>query len=91
MTKVYCMFTAGALALAMIGSASAADEQTGGQRPSAQQSGQPSAQSGPTEQSGQGGQSSDQAYRAALKKCESMAAADRQKCQDAAKRKHGQM
>ncbi len=88
MTKMVCMFTAGALALAVSGFASAADEQTGGQRPSAQQSGQPSAQGGPNEQSGQ---SSDQAYRAALKKCEPMAAADKQKCQDAAKKKHGQM
>jgi hypothetical protein len=32
-----------------------------------------------------------QEYQAALKKCESLPAAEQQKCIDAAKKKHGQM
>jgi hypothetical protein len=77
MTKLIATFTSAALALALGGFAYAAEE-AGGQDPAAQQS------QGDTAQR-------EQAYQAALKKCEPLAGADKEKCIDAAKRKHGQM
>jgi hypothetical protein len=46
-------------------------------------------QSGAQQQ--QGAQTTNEEYQAALKKCDAGPAADKQKCIDAAKKKHGQM
>jgi hypothetical protein len=43
------------------------------------------------QQPGQTAGAQNEEYQAALKKCESGPAADKQKCIDAAKKKHGQM
>lgn len=69
-----------ALALSLSGFAFAADEPPAGGQPSAQQ--------------GQGGGDAtqrEQEYLAALKKCDPLAGAEKQKCVDAAKKKYGQM
>jgi len=83
MSKLLTMLCAGALALSIGGIASAAEKDTTNQQsqPQTQQSpGQP----GSAEQR-------EQEYLAALKKCDAGPAADKQKCIDAAKKKHGQM
>jgi hypothetical protein len=78
MTKLYATLTAAALALSLGGFANAAEETTPGGQPSAQQGGGDAAKR-------------EQDYLAALKKCEPLAGAERQKCIDDAKKKHGQM
>lgn len=83
MSKLLSLFGAGMLALSF-GAAQAADNtnqqgQTQAQQPTTQ------AQPGTAEQR-------EQEYLAALKKCDGMSnAGDKQKCIDAAKKKHGQM
>jgi hypothetical protein len=84
MSKLLTMLGAGVLAFSMGGIAAAADN-TG-----TQQQNQPQAQQAPQGQPGSAEQR-EQEYLAALKKCDSVAAADKQKCIDAAKKKHGQM
>ena len=82
MSKLLSMLGAAALAFSISGIAAAADNTTNPQQtqPQAQQ-GQP----GTAEQR-------EQEYLAALKKCDSVAnAGEKQKCIDAAKKKHGQM
>ena len=82
MIKLTSTLSAFVLALAFTGAAAAAEEQPS---PSAQQSGQ----SGQTGQSG--AQGANAQLEAAMKKCEQGPAADKQKCIDDAKKKHGQM
>jgi hypothetical protein len=82
MSKLLTMLGAGALAFSIGGIASAADNTNQQSQPQAQQA--PQGQPGTPEQR-------EQEYLAALKKCDSGAAADKQKCIDAAKKKHGQM
>ena len=93
MSKLLSLLTAGTLALAASGFVSAADEPY----PSTQ-SGQSQNQTTPGNQPSQNETTpgtTDQKsaeYLAALKKCEAINnAGDRQKCVDAAKKKHGQM
>ncbi|HZP88970.1 MAG TPA: hypothetical protein VFB54_19320 [Burkholderiales bacterium] len=88
--RLSSIVAAAALAMVMSGLSVAAEEQSGGQQPSAaQQSGQSSGQAG--QSSDQAGQSGSAGLQAALKKCEQMSAGDKKKCIDAAKKKHGQM
>jgi hypothetical protein len=85
MSKLLSLLGAGVLALSFSGIAAAADNTTTQQQnqPQTQQSNQ--AQPGSAEQR-------EQEYLAALKKCDAMSnAGDKQKCIDAAKKKHGQM
>lgn len=84
MSKLLTMLGAGALAFSFGGIASAADkDNTTTQQPQTQQS--PQGQPGSAEQR-------EQEYLAALKKCDAVAnAGEKQKCVDAAKKKHGQM
>ena len=82
MSKLLTMLGAGALAFSIGGIASAADNTNQQTQPQAQQA--PQGQPGSAEQR-------EQEYLAALKKCDAGAAADKQKCIDAAKKKHGQM
>jgi hypothetical protein len=84
MNKLITTLTAGALALALSGFAYAADEP------------QPSAQGQPKAEQSQPVQSSDtakreQEYLTALKRCESLGGADKQKCIEAAKKKYSEM
>lgn len=80
MSKLLALIGAASLALSLGGVASAADNTA---QPQSQQPTQ--AQPGTAEQR-------EQEYLAALKKCDAMSnAADKQKCIDAAKKKHGQM
>jgi hypothetical protein len=84
MSKLITTLTAGALALALSGFAYAADEP------------QPSAQGQPKAEQSQPGQSTDtakreQEYLTALKRCESLGGADKQKCIEAAKKKYSEM
>jgi hypothetical protein len=77
-------FTAGALTLAMSGFVYAADEP------------QPATQGQPRAEQSQPGQTGDtakreQEYLTALKQCEPLSGADKQKCIDAAKKKYGEM
>ena len=76
--------TAGALALTLGGFAAAADKDQNSPQPQAQQPADPAAGGATTSQH-------EQEYLAALKKCEPMTGADKTKCIDAAKKKHGQM
>jgi uncharacterized protein HemX len=85
MRKLIGMLTVGALALGLSGFAYAADQPQPGaqtQQPRAEQN-----------QPGQSGDSAkrEQEYLTALKRCESMGAADKQKCIDAAKKKYSEM
>jgi hypothetical protein len=84
MSKLLTMLGAGALAFSFGGIATAADKDNSTtQQPQAQQA--PQGQAGTAEQR-------EQEYLAALKKCEPIAnAGEKQKCLDAAKKKHGQM
>ena len=82
MSKLLTMLGAGALAFSIGGIASAADNTNQQTQPQAQQA--PQGQPGSAEQR-------EQEYLAALKKCDAGAAADKQKCIDAVKKKHGQM
>jgi hypothetical protein len=83
MNKLLSLFGAGMLALSLGGAAYAADNTNQQSQPQAQQPTQ--AQPGTAEQR-------EQEYLAALKKCDSMSnAGEKQKCIDAAKKKHGQM
>ena len=90
MSKLLSLLTAGTLALAASGFVIAADEPY----PNTQ-SGQSQNQTTPGNQPSQNTPGTDQKsaeYLAALKKCEAINnAGDRQKCVDAAKKKHGQM
>jgi hypothetical protein len=84
MSKLIPTLTAGAFALALSGFAYAADEP------------QPGAQSQPKAEQNQPGQSGDSAkreqeYLTALKRCESLGGADKQKCIEAAKKKYNEM
>ena len=76
MIKLTSTFSAFVFALGFAGAAVAAEEQPS---PSAQQSGQ------------SGAQGANAQLEAAMKKCEQGPAADKQKCIDDAKKKHGQM
>jgi hypothetical protein len=81
MSKLLALIGAGTLALSFSGIAAAADNT--GQQAQPQQRTQ--AQPGSAEQR-------EQEYLAALKKCDSMSnAGEKQKCIDAAKKRHGQM
>ena len=82
MIKLTSTISAFVLALGLTGAAVAAEEQGGQQSPSAQQG----AQSGQS-----GAQGANAQLEAAMKKCEQGPAADKQKCMDDAKKKHGQM
>ncbi len=75
MSKSITMLTAGVLALALSGFAYAADEP---------QPGTQNQQQGDTAKR-------EQEYLTALKRCESLSAADKQKCIEAAKKKYGEM
>ena len=92
MSKLLSLLTAGTLALAASGFVSAADEPY----PSTQ-TGQNQNETTPGNQPGQnettpGTDQKSAEYLAALKKCDAINnAGDRQKCVDAAKKKHGQM
>jgi hypothetical protein len=90
MSKILSTLTAGALALALTGFAAAADQSSG--QSSSGQSSQGASQSsqGGSQSAGQATGQSD-AYKAAMKKCDQMSGADKQKCMDQAKKKHGQM
>jgi len=85
MRKLICTLTVAALACGLSGFAYAADQS------------QPSTQSQPPRaEQNQPGQSSDSAkreqeYLTALKRCESLGGADKQKCIDAAKKKYSEM
>jgi hypothetical protein len=84
MKKLITTLAAGAVALALSGFAHAADDP------------QPSAQGQPRADQSQPGQSTDtakreQEYLTALKRCESLGGADKQKCIEAAKKKYGEM
>lgn len=78
MTRLLSILAAGALALSVSGAAVAQDQnqQGGGQ--------QPQAQEGDASQR-------EQDLQAALRKCEPLTGADKTKCIDEAKKKHGQM
>ena len=81
MSKLLSTLTAGAFALVLSGFAFAQQDQpAGGQQPSTQQQ-QQGAQPG----------ADNPEYQAALKKCADLAGGEKQKCIDAAKKKHGQM
>jgi hypothetical protein len=76
MTKLMSILAAGALALSLSGAAFSADEKTQDQQ-------QPAT---PADQSKQ-----DQEYLVALKKCEGLQDAAKQKCIDQAKQKYNRM
>jgi hypothetical protein len=92
MSKLLSTLTAGALALALSGFAVAADQSSGQSSSSQGSQGAGASQSsqGGGSQSGQATGQSD-AYKAAMKKCDQMSGADKQKCMDQAKKKYGQM
>ena len=83
MTKLMSMFAAGALALSLSGATFAADEKTQDQTNTPKTQDQTGA---PADQSKQ-----DQEYLVALKKCEGMQDAAKQKCIDQAKQKYNRM
>lgn len=79
MKTLRTMWLAGLLGAALSGAAFAADTpQTGGQEPQTPAAADP-------------GKTDNEAFLAALKKCDTLGADQRQKCVDAAKRKFGQM
>lgn len=96
--KILTLIAASAFAMTMSGLSVAAEDQAGGQQhqPSAAQqsgggqTGQSNAQTGQSGQAGKSSQGSAE-MQAAMKKCEQGPAADKMKCMDAAKKKHGQM
>jgi len=95
MSKLLTMMTAGALAFSLGGMVSAADRDQDSQQPKAQQpkAQQPQARQ-PIDDPAAGGATAsqrDQEYLASLKKCEPLTGAERSKCIDAARKKHGQL
>jgi hypothetical protein len=84
MSRLIGTFTAAALALVMSGFAYAADE------PQPTTQGQPRAEQSQPAQSGDTAKR-EQEYLTALKRCEPLAGADKQKCIDAAKKKYSEM
>jgi sugar phosphate permease len=84
MSKLIGMIIAGALAFAVSGFAYAADE------PQPATQGQPRAEQSQPAQSGDTAKR-EQEYLTALKRCEPLSGADKQKCIDAAKKKYGEM
>jgi sugar phosphate permease len=84
MSKLIGMILAGALAFAVSGFAYAADE------PQPATQGQPRAEQSQPAQSGDTAKR-EQEYLTALKRCEPLSGADKQKCIDAAKKKYGEM
>ena len=95
MSKLLSLLAAGTLALAASGFVSAADEpypssQTG--QSQTQQETAPANQPSQKETTPSNTDQKSAEYLAALKKCDAINnAGDRQKCVDAAKKKHGQM
>ena len=83
MTKLMSIFAAGALALSLSGVAFAADEKTQDKTNTPKAQGQTGA---PADQSKQ-----DQEYLVALKKCEGLQDAAKQRCIDQAKQKYNRM
>ena len=83
MSKLMSIFAAGALALSLSGLGLAADEKTPDQTTAPKTQNQTGA---PADQSKQ-----DQEYLVALKKCEGMQDAAKQKCIDQAKQKYNRM
>lgn len=81
MKQVLSLIAAGIVGLSLQGMVVAADTQ----QPAAQDQSAPA--TGGADQAGR----DNEAYVAALKKCESLGADQKQKCIDAAKRKFGQM
>ncbi|HWQ37861.1 MAG TPA: hypothetical protein VNM24_04490 [Burkholderiales bacterium] len=79
-SRLLSTLSAGVLAFALSGFAFAGQEGQAGQQ-------QPQAQPTPGSDAAQ----REQEYLAALKKCEPLAAAERQKCIEAAKKRFGQM
>lgn len=79
-SRLLSTLSAGVLAFALSGFAFAAQEGQAGQQ-------QPQAQPSPGGEAAQ----REQEYLAALKKCEPLAAAEKQKCIEAAKKRFGQM
>lgn len=79
MNPLYSTLTAAAFALSLSGSVLAANDPPTGGQPSAQ----PSQGGEPTQR--------EQEYLAALKKCDPLTGAEKQKCVDAVKKKFGQM
>jgi hypothetical protein len=86
MFKTVSTISAFILSLGLAGAAAAAEEQQGGQQPSAAQQSEQNAQGGQT-----GAQGANAQLEAAMRKCEQGPAAEKQKCIDDAKKKHGQM
>jgi hypothetical protein len=84
MSKLIGTIIAGALAFAVSGFAYAADE------PQPATQGQPRAEQSQPAQSGDTAKR-EQEYLTALKRCEPLSGADKQKCIDAAKKKYGEM
>ena len=79
MKTLRSMFLAGFLGAALSGIAFAAD------------TAQPAGTQDPAPAATDQGKADNEAYLAALKKCESMSAGEKTKCVDAAKKKFGQM
>lgn len=86
MSKTISTISAFLLAFGVAGTASAAEEQQGGQQPSAAQQSEQNAQSGQS-----GAQDANAQLEAAVKKCEQGPAAEKQKCIEDARKKHDQM
>ena len=84
MDKLIKLLSAAVLALTLSGVATAADNDQKSQQPGVQQPDDPAA-------GGATVSKREQEYLAALKKCEPMAGADKSKCIDMAKKRHGQM
>ena len=96
MLKTTSLISALLLGLSLGGATVAADNTTGTQSGTQSGTQQPSAQPGtsdPSQSTGarDSGSTDNEAYLAALKKCESMSAGEKTKCVDAAKKKFGQM
>ena len=92
MLKTTSLISALLLGLSLGGAAVAADNTTGTQSGTQQPSAQPGT-SDPSQSTGarDSGSTDNEAYLAALKKCESMSTGEKTKCVDAAKKKFGQM
>ncbi len=91
MSKLINMMVASALAMAMGGLAFAADSEQG---EAATQSQEPAVQDPIVNDPAAGGATASQSYQeylVELKNCEPLTGDERQKCIDAARRKHGEM